>query len=155
MQLPFEASFEDVQANLDSYVDAVFEGLQSEFLTLPKGPGFIEYEWFEHGYQRLKQVSRDFKSLKPDVVLKLVYTEPIVFVVLRTMLGFTPPEWAYVTTERTRVAVSPYFSPGGLKKAALRGISCLSRTNLCPWRRRPDADTVYPKIIFVPLPGEA
>ena len=62
MQLPFEAPFADVQANLDSYVEAVFEGLQSEFLTLPKGPGFIEYPTFEHGYQRLKQASRDFKA---------------------------------------------------------------------------------------------
>ena len=44
MQLPFEVPFDVVEANLDSYVEAVFEGLQSEFLTLPKGPGFIEYE---------------------------------------------------------------------------------------------------------------
>ena len=106
MQLPFEASFADIQTNLDSYVDAIFEGLQSEFLTLPKGPGFIEYETFEHGYQQLKQRTRDFKALKPDVVLDLVREVPIVFIVLRTMLGFTPPEWAYVATERTHVIVN-------------------------------------------------
>lgn len=106
MQLPFEVSFAEVKTNLDAYVEAVFEGLQSEFLTLPKGPGFIEYETFEAGYEKLKQTTGAFGVMKPDKVLKLVYEMPIVFIVLRTMLGFTPPEWAYVTTERTRLNVS-------------------------------------------------
>jgi hypothetical protein len=30
---------------------------------------------------------------------------PIAFIVFRTILGFTPPEWAYITTEDTGVAV--------------------------------------------------
>src|ERR1700686_165158 len=100
MQLPFEASFAGVQANLDIYVEAVFEGLKSEFLTLPKGPGFIEYGVFGQGYERLKQRTNNFKVMKADAVLKLVHEVPITLIVLRTLLGFTPPEWAYVTTER-------------------------------------------------------
>jgi hypothetical protein len=106
MQLPFQASFADVRANLDPYVEAVFKGLRSEFMTLPKGPGFIDYPTFERGYQQLKQSSRDFKVLKPDRVAKLVCDEPVVFIVLRTMLGFTPPEWAYATSESTQVDVT-------------------------------------------------
>ena len=78
MQLPFEAPFDVVEANLDSYVEAVFEGLQSEFLTLPKGPGFIEYDAFEHGYEQLKRATRNFKSLKVDDILKTVCDVPIV-----------------------------------------------------------------------------
>ncbi len=105
MRLPFEASFADVQADLDSYVDAVFEGLQSEFLTLPKGPGFIEYSVFEQGFEALKRATKDFRRMSPNVVVKVVHDVPIVFIVLRTMLGFTPPEWAYVATERTQVDV--------------------------------------------------
>ncbi len=31
---------------------------------------------------------------------------PIALIVLRTMLGFTPPEWAYITSQRTDVQVS-------------------------------------------------
>lgn len=31
---------------------------------------------------------------------------PIALIVLRTMLGFTPPEWAYVTTQRTDVVLA-------------------------------------------------
>jgi hypothetical protein len=43
--------------------------------------------------------------LSPDQILATIYAVPISFVVLRSMLGFTPPEWAYVTTQKTDVAV--------------------------------------------------
>ena len=35
-----------------------------------------------------------------------IYRVPVVFIVLRTVLGFTPPEWAYVTTQRGGVEVT-------------------------------------------------
>lgn len=38
-------------------------------------------------------------------ITPIVYSTPIAFIVLRTILGFTPSEWADVTTERTGVAV--------------------------------------------------
>ena len=105
MPFSFEVPFEEVRANLDAYVDEVFRSLQSEFMTLPKGPGFIEYRVFEHGYEALKRVTQDFRVLDPASVLAAVYTTPIIFIVLRTMLGFTPPEWAYVTAQRTEMDV--------------------------------------------------
>ena len=37
-------------------------------------------------------------------------SKPISIVVLRSMLGFTPPEWGYVTTQRTGVTVSQGFA---------------------------------------------
>lgn len=39
MPFPFELPFEQVQANLDAYVDEIFGALRSEFLTMPKGEG--------------------------------------------------------------------------------------------------------------------
>lgn len=39
MPFPFEVSFEEVEADLDTFVDAVFGALRSEFLTMPKGGG--------------------------------------------------------------------------------------------------------------------
>jgi len=36
---PFEATFKQIQADTDTYVAAVFESLQSEFLNLPRGRG--------------------------------------------------------------------------------------------------------------------
>lgn len=106
MPFPFEVPFEQVQADLDTYVDAVFSCLQSEFMTLPKGPGFVEYPVFERGYEELKQVTTDFRSVTSSVVLDAVYRVPVAFVVLRAMLGFTPPEWAYVTRQRSGVEVT-------------------------------------------------
>jgi hypothetical protein len=106
MPFPFEVPFDQVKANLDTYVDEVFQSLQSEFLILPKGPGFLEYPVFEKGYEALKKATNNFRKLSKDVVLNTVYEVPISFIVLRTMLGFTPPEWAYVTTQRTDVEVA-------------------------------------------------
>lgn len=105
MPFPFEVPFEEVLADLDTYVDAVFGALQSEFLTLPKGKGFVEYPVFEQGYEALKRTTGNFRELTPAVVIETVQQIPIALIVLRSMLGFTPPEWAYVATRRTGVEV--------------------------------------------------
>ena len=106
MPFPFEVSFEEVEQNLDQYVDTVFSCLQSEFLTLPKGPDFIDYPVFERGYEALKKATGDFRELSSASVLDTVYELPISLIVLRAMLGFTPPEWAYIATERTDVEIT-------------------------------------------------
>lgn len=105
MPFPFEVPFDQLQTDLDAYVDEVFEALHSEFLTIPKGEGFVEYPVFEQGYEALKRVTEGFRKVAPDPVVKTVYEVPITLVVLRAMLGFTPPEWAYVTSQRTGVVV--------------------------------------------------
>ena len=49
MLFPFEVDFEEVRSDLDTYVDAVFSCLESEFLVMPKGDGFVEFSVFEDG----------------------------------------------------------------------------------------------------------
>lgn len=39
---PFEVTFEEILLDPESYVDAVFSCLESEFLVMPKGAGFVE-----------------------------------------------------------------------------------------------------------------
>jgi hypothetical protein len=51
---PFEVPYDELEANVDEYVSAVFSCLESEFLILPKGAGFIDYAVFETGYEALK-----------------------------------------------------------------------------------------------------
>ena len=63
MPFPFEVSFDQVQGDLDTYVDEVFACLESEFLVMPKGPGFVEYPTFESGYEALKRATTDFQSV--------------------------------------------------------------------------------------------
>ncbi len=106
---PFEASLEVILQDLDSYVDAVFSYLESEFLVLPKGAGFVEYPVFERGYEALKAATEGFSKLDLDRILSVITSEPIALVVLRSMLGFTPSEWGYLATQRTGVSVTQGF----------------------------------------------
>jgi len=106
---PFEVSLDVILQDPESYVNAVFSCLESEFLVLPKGPGFVEYPVFERGYEALKAATEGFSQLDPDKIFAVTVTEPIAIVVLRSMLGFTPPEWGYVTTQRTSISVTQGF----------------------------------------------
>jgi len=105
MPFPFEVDFSEVQENIDIYIDELFSCLESEFLIMPKGPGFVEYPMFEKGYEALKRATGNFQELSYDEVSNIVFQLPISLIVLRAMLGFTPPEWAYITTQRTKIKV--------------------------------------------------
>ncbi len=106
---PFEVAFDEILKDPECYVDAIFSCLESEFLIMPKGAGFVEYSVFERGYEALKAVTKGFLTFDPATVLAVSLREPITIVVLRTMLGFTPPEWGYITSQRTGVDVSQGF----------------------------------------------
>ncbi len=49
---PFEASLDEIFRNPGAYIDSVFSCLESEFLIMPKGAGFVEYPVFERGYEK-------------------------------------------------------------------------------------------------------
>ena len=103
---PFEVPFAEVEADPEPYVDAVFSTLVSEFLVMPKGEGFVDYPTFNEGYERLKQSTAGFAHINSEHVLSALVDRPIAFVVLRAILGFTPPEWAYVTSQRLGIDIS-------------------------------------------------
>lgn len=103
---PFEVGFDEVRSNLDTYVDAVFDGLESGFLVMPKGDGFVEFPLFESGYEALKRATGGFRNFAPDIVVPTVFENPISLIVLRCMLGFTPPEWAYYASRHTGVEIT-------------------------------------------------
>ena len=105
MPLRFDADYKDSSLSFDLLVDEVFGELQSSFLEMPRGDGFTDYPTFERGYQALKVATNDFATVTAATVESAVATAPIAFVVFRSILGFTPPEWAHVTTESTGVRV--------------------------------------------------
>jgi len=47
---PFEVALEEILRDPENYVDSVFSCLESEFLVMPKGAGFVEYPVFERGF---------------------------------------------------------------------------------------------------------
>ena len=105
MTFPFEVGFDEVRSNLDAFVDAVFECLESEFLVMPKGAGFVEFPAFEEGYEALKRAAGSFRNVTPARVTPAVSETPIALIVLRCMLGFTPPEWAWYASRHTGVVI--------------------------------------------------
>ncbi|MCY4560706.1 MAG: hypothetical protein OXF79_30950 [Chloroflexi bacterium] len=105
MPFPFEVGFDAVQSDLDAYVDAVFSCLESEFLVMPKGEGFVEFPLFESGYEALKRATGSFREVTPDSLVSVVYEVPIALIVLRSMLGFSPPEWADYANRHTGVEI--------------------------------------------------
>ena len=110
MKYPFEADYEEILADPDSFVTAVVSTLASEFLVLPRGEGFVEYPQFEAGYEALKKVTAGFSKLPRREIIDLVNSTPISLIVIRSILGFTPPEWAYVTKQRKGIAVTQGFA---------------------------------------------
>ncbi len=68
---PFEVGFEEILKDPERYVDAVFSCLESEFLIMPKGAGFVDYPVFERGYEALKSATRGFSVFEPAAVLSV------------------------------------------------------------------------------------
>ncbi len=105
MKFPFEADPGEVRAAPETFVDAIFSSLVSEFLVMPKGEGFLEYGDFAAGFESLKRATNGFTKMDPPSVMKAVLGSPVVLIVLRSILGFTPPEWAYLAGNRTGVPI--------------------------------------------------
>jgi hypothetical protein len=105
MKFPFEATAEEISSNPEAFVAPVFSSLASEFLVMPRGGGFLEYRKFSEGYERLRQATGGFSNFRAPVVFEAALATPVVLIVLRAMLGFTPPEWAYLAESRTGVSI--------------------------------------------------
>lgn len=94
MQRPFEVSLEHLQDHLDEMVEATFRDLQSQFLLVPKGTNFVEYPQFQQAYEVLKSQTNSFSDFTESTVWAGLRQNALTFIVLRTILGLSPPEWA-------------------------------------------------------------
>ncbi len=83
MRYPFEVSFAELQAELEEFVSAVFSSLESEFLVVPKGDGFIDYPVFEQAYESLKQMTKGFESFSLEYVIEAFKQEPLSLISFR------------------------------------------------------------------------
>ncbi len=127
MKYPFEVPFDQVQANPDEYISAIFSCLESEFLILPKGEGFIEYPIFETGYEAVKRATVGFTNISLPTILRIASEAPVSIIVMRAMLGFSPPEWAYIATQRTGVEIGQGFVRALDRKIRMEPLKPLSR----------------------------
>ena len=107
---PFEASPAELVSSIETHIDSVFASLASDFLTLPKGAGFLPYPDFEAGYESLKRCTQNFSNFTPEHVLRCVEATGVSLIVLRTMLGFTAPELAHIAKMESGEDVSQGFA---------------------------------------------
>ncbi len=109
MKFSFEVTPGEIKRKPEKYIDAVVSCLTSEFLIMPRGQGFVTFPVFEAGYEVLKQGTCGFVAMNAETIYDIVAKCPISFVVLRAMLGLTPPEWAYLATQATKTDISQGF----------------------------------------------
>lgn len=130
MKYPFEAEFQEIVSKPDDFITTVFSSLESEFLFLPKGLGFIEYPQFEAAYETLKKVTANFSNLPRQQIIELVTATPLCIIVLRSILGFTPPEWAYVASQRSGVVIPQGYARTLDRRARLQPLKPIRRAEL-------------------------
>ena len=99
MTHPFDLCGDALFERLDEMVDSTFADMQSEFLVLPRGRNLVAYTEFQQGYECLKRHTRAFKEWNTDRVWDALQEDTLVFVVLRTIVGVSPPEWADLAAE--------------------------------------------------------
>jgi hypothetical protein len=112
MPHPFELAADELERQLDAMVDVTFADLQSQFLVLPKKESFIEYADFQASYEVLKRHMKGFASLKEDAVWEALREDALGLVVLRTVLGMSPGEWAEIACQERGSDVSTSFARG-------------------------------------------
>ena len=125
---PFEATAEQLEANIEYYIDNFIGSLQSFFMVVPKGSGFVDFPRFRAAYEVLKRGTVDFEDFSIESVLAAVRQDPVVLVVLRTVLGFSPPEFAFMAGPTVGVEVDQ-SSARRLDKRAREGKSLFARTS--------------------------
>jgi hypothetical protein len=98
---PFEVDEAHLRGHLDEMIDVTFGDMVSQFLVLPRGKGLIDFAEFQTAYEVLKQETAAFERFDHGTVWAALRRDALVMVVLRTIFGMSPPEWAEIArTER-------------------------------------------------------
>lgn len=94
LKRPFEVNSDYLREHLEEMVDITFSDLQSQFLVLPKGNNFVDYGEFQEAYEVLKRRTSAFAVFTNETVWEALRESSLCFLLLRTILGVSPPEWA-------------------------------------------------------------
>ena len=110
MRFSFEVRADEIEPRIDEFIDVLIDSLESEFLVLPRGPGFVEYERFLVAYEVLRRKTGAFVRCDEVTLADAIEEDCLVLVVIRSILGFTPSEWAHLTSKKTGVRVDQGFA---------------------------------------------
>lgn len=98
---PYQVVPTDIPAHLGDLVQATFNDLTSQFMLLPKGATHLEYPGFRAGYEVLRKHTNGFTVLDADRCWSAVHQNAVAGIVLRTIIGVSPPEWQDLAKEET------------------------------------------------------
>jgi hypothetical protein len=122
---PFQATVEQLNERLDEFVDTTVESLSSFYLELPRGENFLEYDRFKDAYEILHRVTSGFTILERHAIHMVARQNGLVLVVLRCMVGLSPPELADLATGTLGIRVDQGFARTQ-DADAKRGINALA-----------------------------
>lgn len=114
---PFEVPPAEIESRIEEFVDVTVRSLSSFYLELPRGDNFLEYEPFQAAFDDLRIATGDFKALDRAAVWEAVRKNSLVLVVLRCILGLSPPELADLALEATGVQIDQGVARGEDAKA--------------------------------------
>ena len=98
---PYQVDPGDISAHMDELVQSTFDDLTSQFMLLPRGSSFLGYPQFRAGYEVLRKHTNGFTTINVNRCWDAVRQDAVAGVVLRTILGVTPPEWQDLAEEET------------------------------------------------------
>jgi hypothetical protein len=110
MKQPYLVTTSEIEHDIEAYVDAIYGSLESQFLVLPRGESFIDYPRFQDAYENLKRATRNFRDVQPMSVWDALLIDSLSLVVLRCILGMTPPEWAALAASDSGLPITQGFA---------------------------------------------
>lgn len=79
--------------------------LQSQCLVLPRGNNLAEFRDFQDAYEVLKHETSAFARFDEASVWAALRRDALVLLVLRTVFGMSPPEWAEIAGTERKVEI--------------------------------------------------
>ena len=117
---PFEVGPQELIRDLDRYVTATINSLRSYYLVMPRGESFVAYPEFERAYRVLAEKTREFSDFTVERVRQAAEADPLVFVILRCILGFSPSELAHLAAAESGLDITQGFARSIDKRARAR-----------------------------------
>lgn len=99
---PYQLTLDELSGHLDELVAITFTDLTSQFMLLPRGDAFLAYQEFSEAYETLRMTTNGFAALDVDKCWEAVRKNAVALVVIRAIIGVSPPEWEDLAKEETR-----------------------------------------------------
>ena len=135
---PFEVDLAYLRSHLDDMVESVFSDLQSQFLVPPRGNNLVTYGDFQAAYEVLKRHTSAFAIVSEETIWHALRENALALLVLRTILGVSPPEWADLARSERGSDISQGYA------RTLEG-RCRESPGLFAQRRRARNDLTIPR----------